>query len=282
MFAAYRATDIQFGTLAVGESRQIMFRLANLSETNTIKFQWPTTVPSLVFMPSVGHIRPKTSKTITISFKSTKPQALKAQRVAGKMWKISFQKPLSEVPDWDDRMKSVQWVGVPQPPAPTGLENASINSIAATSSSGSKPAPTNAPLKRKVVETEREPAHQVVDDSHREMELSVSGVADYCKYECPIHDIRFKETLIYQTRSYAFPLRNTGKIELHYNWMILSHDSRPSSGTETSSGEVKDDPTMPFSVSPMSGTILPDRETDITVRFSPLRVMASRNLLHCL
>lgn len=284
---AYRATEIQFGTLAVGESRQITFRLANLSETSTIKFQWPSTVASLVFVPNTGHIWPKTSKTITVTFKATKPQAFKAQKVVGKLCKISFTKPLSEILDWDDRMKSVQWVIVsqpaPQPAAPPGgLDNASVNSIVATSSTTSKP--HVGPLKRKVVETEKEPAHQVMDDSHRDVELAVTGVADWCKYECPIYDVRFKETLIYQTRSYSFPLKNTGRIELNYSWSILYQEpSRPSIGTEDKESgltEGKDDP-LPFTVFPMSGTILPDREADITVRFSPLRVMETQYLLHC-
>lgn len=290
ILTAYRATDIQFGTLAVGESRQITFRLANLSETSTIKFQWPSTVAALAFVPSTGHIWPKTSKTVVVTFKTTKPQAFKAQKVVGKLWKIMFSKPLSEVPDWDDRMKSVQWVvaSQPAPSAPSGagaggLENASINSIGASSSTTTNK-PHVGPLKKKVVETEKEPAHQVVDDSHRDVELAVTGVADWCKYECPIYDIRFKETLIYQTRSYSFPLKNTGRIELNYHWSILYQErSRPSTGTEdkdSSLTEGKDEP-LPFTVSPMSGTILPDKEVDITVRFSPLRIMEARYLLHC-
>lgn len=272
--------------MAVGEGRQVTFRLANLSETSTVKFQWPSTVPSLVFLPSMGHIWPKTSKTITVTFKATKPQAFKAQKVVGKMWKISFPKPLSEVQDWDDRMKSVQWVVATQPappPAAGGLENASVNSIGASSSTTSKP--HTGPLKKKVVETEKEPAHQVVDDSNRDVELAVTGVADWCKYECPLYDIRFKETLIYQTRSYSFPLKNTGRIELNYHWSILYQErSRPSTCTEdkdSSFTEGKDEP-LPFTVSPMSGTILPDKEAEITVQFSPLRIMEAHYLLHCL
>lgn len=171
------------------------FRLSNLSENSTVKFQWPPSGLPLVFVPSVGHIKPKTSKTITVTFKTTKPQALKAHKVVGKLWKISFAKPLSEVPDWDDRMKSVQWVTA------TAVENtASINSVLASSSTASKP-PHNAPLKKRVVETEKEPSHQVVDDSHRDLELSVTGVADFCKYECSIRDIKFRETLIYLSLS---------------------------------------------------------------------------------
>lgn len=275
--------------MAVGECRQVTFRLANLSETSTMKFQWPSSVPSLMFVPSTGHIRPKTSKTITVTFKTTKPQALKAHKVVGKLCKISFPKPLSEVSDWDDRMKSVQWVTASQPaptpvPTATGLENASLNSIQASSSTTSKPQ-HNPPLKKKVVETEREPSHHVLEDSHREIELSVTGISDFCKYECPIYEIKFKDTLIYQTRSYSFPLKNTGRIDLHYHWSILMQEqSRPTSYTgdkESSVTEGKEEAQLPFSLSPMSGTILPDKETDITVRFTPSRIVEARYLIHC-
>ena len=269
----------------MGENRQITFRLSNLSSSHVMKFQWPSS-PSLVFLPCVGHIRPKTNKTITVTFKANKPQVYKAQKVLGKMWKISFSKSLSKIPDWDDRMKSVQWVAVAQsaPPMPaTGLENTSMNSIAATNSTASKP-PHNAPLKKKVVETEKEPPHRVLEDSYRDLELSVTGVADFCKYECGVRDIRFKETLIYQSRVYTFPIKNTGRIELSYQWSIHIQESRPStarSGIDEKESVYSVETTLPFSVTPMSGTIQPDKEVSITVRYSPLRVMEIHCLLHC-
>ena len=254
-----------------------------------MKFQWPA-VPPLVFAPSTGHIKPKMSKTITVTFKTAKPHALKDQQVLGKIWKISFLKPLSRVPDWDDRMKSVQWVTVNPPPAPSttgGLENASNNSILASSSSTSKP--HNSPMKKKVVETEKEPTHQVLEDTYRDLELIVSGIADFCKYECPIVDIKFKDTLMFQTRVYTFPLRNPGKIALNYQWALLNQaPSRPTSRMDDTrdsismiSGEEKESPPLPFTVSPVSGSVLPEKEAEITIRFSPISVIDSRCLLHC-
>lgn len=250
-----------------------------------MKFQWPSITP-LVFNPSVGHIKPKTSKTITVTFKTTKPQALRAHKIVAKTWKISFSKPHSQIPDWDDRMKSVQWVTMALPPplpAATGLENASLNSIPLTSSTTSKH--HTPPAKKKVVETEKEPAHHVVDDTYRDIELSVTGTADYCRYECPVQDIKFRDTLMYQTRAYSFLLKNTGKIELIYQWAVLGRvDSYRSSlqeraGSSATTDVVRKEP--PFSVSPVSGTILPDREMEFTVRFSPLHVVDAHYLIHC-
>lgn len=253
-----------------------------------MKFQWPS-ISSAVFFPCIGHIRPKTSKTITVTFKANKPLVYKAHKVLGKIWKITFPKPHSKVPDWDDRMKSVQWVSVAQsaPPPATqaaGLENASTNSIPATISSASKPL-HNAPLKKKVVETEKEPPHRVLDDSYRDLELSVTGVADFCKYECAVRDIKFKETLIYQRRVFTFPIKNTGRIELRYQWSIhVQEQSRPStarSGMDDKESVCSVEAALPFTVTPMSGTIQPDKDVTITVRYSPLRVTEMHCLLHC-
>lgn len=288
-YAAPRGTEINFGTLAIGKSRQVTFRLSNLSDHSVMRFQWPTT-PPLTLMPSVGHLRPKTSKTIIVTFKATKPQSLKADRVQGKLWKITFSKHHSQVLDWDDRRKSVLWVPVPQPqppappPPPTGgLDNSSTNSISTTTSKLQ-----TSPLKKRVVETEREPAHQVLDDSHRDLELLVTGISDFCKYECPIHEVKFRDTLMYQTRVYTFSLKNSGKIVLDYRWSILTQEQSraPSSHgdereRESMDSEPKDLTPSPFSVSPESGSIFPDKETDITVRFSPMSVTEIRSLLHC-
>lgn len=284
---AGQATDLNFGTLSVGESRQITFRLANLSDNHAVKFQWPA-IPGLVFVPAVGHIKPKSSKTIAVNFKTGKPQAYRALKVMGKLWKISFSKPISQIPDWDDRMKSVQWMPVTQTYPPTtppttaggvgntatatgGLENCSINSI---SSSTSKP--HMAPLKKKVVETEKEPSHQVVEETHTDLELSITAVADFCKYECPITEIKFWETMMYQTRAYTFTLRNSGKIQLHYQWSILNQDQL-TPGEGEGEGKVK----PPFTVTPLAGSIAPEDEVDIAVRFAPLQVMDAHYILSC-
>ncbi len=56
-----------------------------------------------------------------------------------------------------------------------------------------------------MVETEPEPPHSVVDDSHRDLELFASVTADYAQYECPAlasGEVKFRDTLMYQTRAY--------------------------------------------------------------------------------
>lgn len=135
---------LNFGSSAVGETRQITFTLTNHS-SHPVKFQWPNSLPGFSFSPASGHLHPSSSKDVSVSFKAGKPVILKRERVAGKLWKIRFLKPLNEVSfavyyfallciiidliceklcrfyklqfvqvtDWDNRLKTVRWVNVP-------------------------------------------------------------------------------------------------------------------------------------------------------------------------
>lgn len=53
-----------------------------------------------------------------------------------------------------------------------------------------------------VVVTDPEPLHSVMEDSSKDMELKVSATCDYIKYQCDTAPIRFKDTMLYQTRVY--------------------------------------------------------------------------------
>ena len=131
-----------------------------------------------------------------------------------------------------------------------------------------------------VIETEAEPPHSALDDSRRELELVVWATADYAKYTCPSQEVHFTDTLLYQTRVYTLPLRNTGQIALSYTWAGVHMDSSPLTphssqlDLDEETGEVKSEggEVMPFSVTPTSGQIPPGKEVACSVRFSPLDV----------
>lgn len=59
-------------------------------------------------------------------------------------------------------------------------------------------------LKKKVVETEPEPACTEVVESARNVELLVSVVCDYSKYTCDCESVCFRNTLMFQTRMYEY------------------------------------------------------------------------------
>lgn len=63
-----------------------------------------------------------------------------------------------------------------------------------------RPPPT--PAKQKVIETEAEPPHSVVDGGHRDLELTMSGVAGCTMYECSTSEVKFRDTLMFQTRAF--------------------------------------------------------------------------------
>lgn len=131
-----------------------------------------------------------------------------------------------------------------------------------------------------VVEIEAEPLHSALDDSQREMVLSVSATADYVKYKCPTREIRFSDTLLYQTRVFKLPVSNAGQIPLSFQWTLVHMDGSPLTphpsqlhlDKDTGSLLSEGGEVMPFSITPSSGQILPGREATFSVRFSPLDV----------
>lgn len=59
---------INFDDCVIGEEKRITFSLRNNSNS-IIKFKW-TEHEDFRFIPSIGHIAPKSIKSITVAFKS--------------------------------------------------------------------------------------------------------------------------------------------------------------------------------------------------------------------
>ena len=186
-------------------------------------------------------------------------------------------------------MKSIRWVKNVQSghSQPATQENGANAENTDTRSQGKAPAPA-IPAKKKVIETEPEPPHSDVENSNREIELVVSAISDFAKYECPIREVNFRDTLMYQTRVYSFPVKNTGLIALSYRWTIVDSDGSPITphssqlhldceGSVVSEGGEM----MPFSISPMSGQIGAGEEAPFTMRFSPLDVVERQCTFRC-
>lgn len=55
-----------------------------------------------------------------------------------------------------------------------------------------------------MVETDPEPVHSVVENSVRELELGISAMCDYAKFECDAEHIHFKDTMLFQTRIFQY------------------------------------------------------------------------------
>ncbi len=93
-------------------------------------------------------------------------------------------------------MRTVKWVDV-NGRTTTREEGLSSGGQKATSEVGRERA-----TKKKIYETEAEPAHTVIEDSARTLSLGVCAKVDYTALECPVSVIHFKDTLMFQTRVY--------------------------------------------------------------------------------
>ncbi|XP_071670318.1 hydrocephalus-inducing protein homolog isoform X2 [Patagioenas fasciata] len=204
--AAARADHIQFGDCHIGTPYTATFTITNRSRVEAMRFEWLVDSP-FHFSPQVGHLHAGCAKDITVTLKSDVAVTFKMHPVKCKVARIAFQHPPEQVTDWDDRLRTVKWVDAMKSPAATW------------------------PVKKKVIETDPEPAHTVLEESSREVELCLSAVVDYAEFKLDMHVFQFKETLLFQTRTFSFQLSNTGNVALEYTWMAAAEDESPVSQT---------------------------------------------------
>ncbi|XP_029109509.1 hydrocephalus-inducing protein homolog isoform X1 [Scleropages formosus] len=280
-----RSDILHLGDCHVARPYQDTFTMTNHSSSDVLRFEWPPDGPQLRFFPRVGHLHAGCSKDVTVTLCSEQPVVLNAQLVKCKLCRVVFQQPVDQVPDWDDRLRTVKWVDA------------------------GKQVATPRPSKKKVIEPDPEPAHSVVENSSRELELRVSAVCDYAKFTCKAENICFKDTLLYQTRVYQFQIQNSGSVQLEFSWQVLMErlgmnnsftckatsqpvtprsrqESRTAPRPATALGSVSNllmgDPELPpFSVEPSTGNINPGDSLTFHIKFSPLEVAEYEGRLMC-
>ncbi|NXS60518.1 HYDIN protein, partial [Brachypteracias leptosomus] len=282
---ASRVDHIQFGDCHIGTPYPVTFTITNRSREEAMRFEWLAGAP-FHFSPQVGHLHAGCAKDITVTLKSDVPVTFRMHLVKCKVARITFQLPPEQVTDWDDLLRTVKWLDSTKDPAATW------------------------PVKKKVIERDSEPAHSVLEKSSREVELHLSAVVDYAEFKLDTDHIQFKETLLFQTRTFSFHLSNTGNVALEYSWMagderVVSHtgellppslderdflssssgasvelqssrrSSRLSRTVEQVSSSLSSSlkpisATTVFSVEPRSGTIPAGQEQLFQMKFSPV------------
>nr|XP_012627881.1 hydrocephalus-inducing protein homolog isoform X3 [Microcebus murinus] len=279
VLAASLVDHIQFGDCHIGNSYNVGFMITNHSHVNIVRFEWPL-LATVTFSPQMGHLHPGCAKDIVVTMKSDVPIHLKKMRIKCKLSRIVFQLPADQVPDWDDRKRTVKWVDVP------------------------RNTPGTFTAKRKVIETDPEPAHTILEENFRELQLQVSAVVDFASYQCQKGDVHFKETLVYQTRVFEVNLINSGRVQLEFNWISedisravnfvapenqgSAQKDQPSQGTlhtgstldSTMDHSVEGSPPT-FSVEPSSGIVPVGKTQKLKVKFSPLDVGEFESNLFC-
>ncbi|KAB0347974.1 hypothetical protein FD754_012831 [Muntiacus muntjak] len=279
LVSAALVNHIQFGDCHIGTSYNVSFTITNHSQANVIRFEWPL-LATVSFSPQVGHLHPGCAKDIVVTMKSDVPINLKKMGVKCKISKIMFPLPADQVPDWDDRMRTVKWMDVP------------------------RNTPGTFTTKRKVIETDPEPAYSVLEENYRELQLQISAHVNFASYKCQTTDVHFKETLVYQTRVFEFELINSGNVQLEFNWISeeaakavsfampdnqgFSQRDQLSQGTPHTASTVdsavdhwNETSLPPFCVEPISGTVLVGKTQKLKVKFSPLEVGDFESNLFC-
>ncbi len=72
--------ELRFGDAIVNKSKGAEFSIMNTSD-KPVRFEWSTAEPGFSFLPSVGHLKPMSSKLIKAKFLSHEPVNIKAGEV---------------------------------------------------------------------------------------------------------------------------------------------------------------------------------------------------------
>lgn len=194
----------------------------NANTSNDLSSNLAAVNSYLTFSPRVGHLHAGCAKDITISFKSADPKSIRKELMLCQLVKINFEQPINEVKDWDDRMTQIKWISEVVHTANSLNGSMSSEQPILTSSAqqqkqlnelganlpGAIGQQTNAQstsnnkqiVRKKVIEVEPEPRHVRSDESVQPLELYVSANCDFCRFKCRTNAIRFKDTLMFQTR----------------------------------------------------------------------------------
>ncbi|KAJ3226665.1 hypothetical protein HK099_004409 [Clydaea vesicula] len=227
--------ELIFNDCHIRKTKQLAMNIFNHS-ADFMRINWPET-GEFVVSTTVLHLRPKSSKEVTISFCPKQPCDLIKVPLTCKVTKIQYITHTPEI-DWDDKLKSVKW-----------LNTENNNSRGATQNP------------KKAIESYPEPQFEVIANSASEHVIFVSAFADYCSFECDINEINFKPTLMYQSRIFKFTIKNTGKICLKYSFLFFDDE-----GQSVEGGTLD----CPFSVSNGSGTLEVNEVLTVFMKFSPI------------
>ena len=114
LFLAAKSNVLKFGDCYINETKTSTLTLTNHHASDCIRFVWPEHA-NLTFKPRVGHLHAGCTKEVIVTFTSDRTLSLEESEVAAKLTRITFDKPASDVQDWDDRLRVVRWVDAAPP-----------------------------------------------------------------------------------------------------------------------------------------------------------------------
>ena len=72
-----------------------------------------------------------------------------------------------------------------------------------------------------------EPIHEIIEGSNKSLNLKLRALVDSLRYECDCNGINFKTTMMFQTRTHSFCVKNTSAASLPLRWKIVKDDGHP-------------------------------------------------------
>ena len=258
-------SDINLASGASSSSRTIMIKSQS---SYPLKFELSAEEKGakyLSFSPRVGHLGPKGTREITLTFSASEPVKLEATEVSCSLKRIEYKiNPKFAVegediqPDnslwglWDDSMKTVRSATDEDlkfiSDAAEALEkyNAELAVEAAKGKKGKVMGPPPDPCRLQLItsddgsqmisEITDEPYSELITDAEvQKLNVSCNGSADIAKYLCDGNgeNIPFRPTYLFQSALHTFSFKNECNIALPIKW---SFDDVKRRGVTTKGG----------------------------------------------
>jgi len=250
--------DLAFGDVPVGISRRQEIQVQNHSKHHVYKYTVTCDEDAITVKPSEGHVGPMDHRALLVTFQSNE-----AQDFEGKV-KVHVEK--IRYTNAEDRDDAVSWDNTP-----TQVEFVSLEAYKEEFGE----LPENHPADQAEIQVKRaqpEPAFERVDPEDSEpkvLEVDATAHSDQGEVECSVQTIPFRQTMMYQTRSYTFTVSNTSALALKYDW---------------TNALTEPDPTVfasPFELLPTQGSIPSQQEETFTVKFAPIDARRYAATLTC-
>ena len=172
--------------------------------------------------------------------------------------------------------------GKPVPPPPAADEDGDEAEVeppeGADGEAAQRSEEAASPAKRhRVVKVDPEPAYEALtdgegDDMTARPKVFATARCAHGWLESETSSVNFKPTMMFQTRTFSFPLANTGPVAMDFAWSVAA--AGPGQGHVGVSN-------APFSIAPEAGTIPPGGTQQIQVSFSPEEVDSYTRRLVC-
>ncbi|XP_043251741.1 hydrocephalus-inducing protein-like [Colletes gigas] len=201
---------LNYGLCVVSKMYKKTIRIANKSPDRWFRFQW-SEHPNVVFVPTIGHIKFLTCKEVIATFLASEPTNHVNTRIECIVWEIVAT---DDNEAWDDRQTEVRWKSL-QPDLVEKPKEVEV-------------------LSKRIVRPAPEPERESVAGTTKTILVLLNATVAFSEYFCPVREIYFKDTLMFQTREYTFTLSNPGTMNTQYVWKVTMDEQYPKRRMENS------------------------------------------------